>query len=155
MLTIRKAKPSDLLPLLQLAEKYHHASEAWQFYGELDGEWIASAIGLSIMDTRTNIMVAIKDGNLIGVHWSTLVVQLMAPVDLLSTNFFFVLPDHRSYQVAHGLLLGAEEFAREKGAKGIVAGCNFSDDPNTNRAAEVLHKRSGYTSFGTTHFKYV
>ena len=153
MPTIREANESDLLHLLSIAERYDEDAQDWDWYEKLDGKWICLNLMTAIHDPNQCVLTAWEEDKLVGVYWAFMSLQAMAPIYITRNNFFYVLPKYRTFDIARGMMRYIEEWSDWRGSKLMAIGCNFSADPKQNRAAELLHKRAGYQSFGVDYIK--
>jgi len=145
MRTIRPANLSDLLPLLSLAECYYAEATEWDWF-ELDGDVLYANMQAAILSSDHIIIVAEKDGELVGGLWAATVPQVMTKAIFAKDLFLYVKPEHRDYWTANALSGAYEKWAAKKGASVIVVGANSNIEGN--RGAKTLYRRRGYKPLG-------
>lgn len=120
MTTIRRATEADRLALFKLCVAMHRDTD-FQHY-RLNPEKLLHSLGYWIHDTRALLLVAERDGVVIGFFMAKLTQPWFSDDLCAVEDCFFVLAEHRGTRAGYLLVRGFTEWAAEHGAEHSRAG---------------------------------
>ncbi len=147
---IREAKPADLIQLVDIAAQYFEEASRWHGIPFEPTRSVTNAL-IALDDPNQKIVIAKKEDMIVGMYWAFVSPMIWSSALVCQDRLIYVLPEHRNYTTAKGLLLFVEDWAKRRGAIGFHAGANSGI--REDRAAFIFYRRNKFYPVGANFYK--
>ena len=150
MIEVRRAQVEDLLPCLDMTERFHAASPIAKI-APFDKDGMAATLRAMFQNDHSGVWLALRDGQPVGIAGALLYPLYFSPAHNVAQELFWWLdPAARGCGAGKSLFQSVQNWAKDKGAAAVFM---IALDDNRVSKTDKFYRRAGFEPLERTYVR--